>query len=322
MVDFLFDPQDISTSIVIVSWNSELLLDRCLAPFVGHPPSIEVIVFDNLSSDNTVDAVKRKYPWVKLIESDKNLGFGRGNNEAFKYCSGRNILLLNPDAFLDNLYPVELLSKTLDSSSEIAAVGAGLVHSDGRHQVGDAGWTTTLLSLAGHAFWLHRIFSFWPSIYISNPSLLRKDVLDVDWVCGACMMVKRSVIEKIGGFDEQIFMYGEDVEWGDRMKSNGYRVLLLPQLRVLHIQGATQKGSDRIYFSTKWVDARAKRFAQGRSRIAYLFFRIILFAGFGMRGAVLKLGSTFKSNLRENSKLMFRYAKYAILLPSYDDQRK
>lgn len=302
-------------SVVVVTWNSGKLIERCLSPIVDKE-GIEIIVFDNGSADNTVQKVRERFPRVKLIVSKINLGFGGGNNEAFKYCAGEFILLLNPDAFLDEqgTKPILEMRDYLRNNPQVAAVGPQLIHEDGRHQVGDGGWSTTLKSVAGHSLGLHKIISCWPSIYVSHRDLLGQQSVFLDWICGACVMVRADVVEKIGGFDVSIFMYGEDVEWGARMRTSGYSVVYLPWLKVLHIQGGTQKASGEMYFSTKWMDARAVHFKRTRSPVDYIMFKLLLVIGFLARGAVLGIVDLVRWRRCRRAVSMLRYAMHAARL--------
>ena len=109
-------------SIVIVTWKSRHLIDRCLARLAGHDETIEVLVHDNDSPDGTADYIAANYPWVQLTSGKKNLGFGRANNALFALCRGRYVLLLNPDAFLDDLEPVNAMAKHLDVDPGVAIV--------------------------------------------------------------------------------------------------------------------------------------------------------------------------------------------------------
>lgn len=309
--------RDIVASVVIVTWNSKHLIGRCLSPFDPVRSSFDVLVYDNNSADGTCDYVRENFPWVRVFQNSQNIGFGRANNAAFSYCRGEYILLLNPDAFLDEqgTAPISSLAAHLDSNSNVAAVGPQLVHEDGRHQVGDAGWATSLTSVAGHSLGLHRAFRSWPSIYISNATLLRQDYVSLDWICGACMMVRKSIIREVGGFSDKIFMYGEDVEWGERIKKRGCDVHYLPSIKVLHVQGGTQKVAGP-YFSTKWLDARATRFSEDRTSLEFAAFRFIFFTGFLAKAFSLSLIGIFYKSRRQRAWLMLKYAAYSIQMPS------
>lgn len=303
-------------SVVIVTWRSRHLIDRCLKPFVGHPAWLEVIVHDNASPDGTPEHIASAYPWVRLTAGDDNLGFGRGNNAAFALCRGRYILMLNPDAFLDDLDPLRFMAGFLENEPTVAVAGPQLVHPDGRHQVGDAGWATSLLSVMGHALWLHRIFAAVPATYLSNPALLKSDVVDVDWICGACLMARRETVVQVGGFAEDIFMYGEDVELGERIRAAGWRIAYLPSVRVLHLQGATQKADGDVYVSTRWIDGLFAAKAMGVHNDAprRLALRAILACGFGLRALAYVVKGVLKpdSDAKVKVRAMVLYARHTV----------
>lgn len=304
-------------SIVIVTYNSKSYIAECLDPLIGNP-DLQIIVVDNASPDGTGAFLAERYPGLDLIASEKNLGFSGGNNLAFAKCTADYVLLLNPDAFIKDVKVIWRLQEALEADPKLAVVGPQLINVDGSHQVGDGGWKTGLLSVAGHAFWLHRLIPSIPSIYITHPSFFKKDAVDVDWICGACMMVPRSVVQQIGGLDESIFMYGEDVEWGERARAAGYKARYLPKFKVLHVQGASQRNQDQDFFSTKWMDSRAKRYAKRANKLQYCLFKLILSAGFAFRSAVLAAASVIlhRPRLKRRSEIMMQYAAHAWQLPA------
>lgn len=262
-------------------------MERCLSPLAGDP-NIEVIVVDNASRDGTVDIVLRTYSDVKVVETGANLGFAKANNVGFTHCSHEFVLLLNPDAFLDSGAQIDDLIEIMRADDAIALVGPQLRNVDGSHQTGDAGWKDSLWSAAGHMLFLHRLMPSFPALYISHPALLARKTVDVDWVCGACLLARHSAIAAYGGLDEKIFMYGEDVEWGERMRAAGRRVVYTPFVNVLHLQGATQRKPDELFYSTKWIDNRAAKHAR-RSGASFRLFRWLCLAGFGLRLSIASL---------------------------------
>jgi hypothetical protein len=303
-------------SIVIVTYNSRSYIAECLDPLVGNP-ELEIFVVDNASLDGTANYLADRYPGLDLIASEKNLGFSGGNNLAFGKCTADYVLLLNPDAFVKDVEVIWRLQEALAADPKVAVVGPQLVNVDGTHQVGDGGWKTGLASIAGHAFWLHRLIPAIPSIYVTHPQFLKKDAVNIDWICGACMMVRRSVLNEIGGLDESIFMYGEDVEWGERARAAGYKACYLPRLKVLHVQGASQRDRDQDFFSTKWMDSRAKRYAKRATKLQYWLFKFLLSAGFRFRSTVLAAASVIlrRPQLKRRSEIMMQYAAHAQQLP-------
>jgi len=301
-------------SVVIVTYNSARLIDRCLDPVCFCDPNeVQIVVWDNGSTDGTCQRIRSHYPHVELYEGRDNRGFAAGNNAAFEHCTGDAILLINPDAFLQHFEQVSMLASYLERYRDIAAVGPMLVNADGTHQVGDAGWTHRLAHVVGHFLFLHRISPVFKSIYLTHPSLLAGGPVDVDWLCGACVLVRREVINEVGGLDETIFMYGEDVEWSERMRSRGHRLLYVPSIRVLHLQGGTQKdNAATLFVSRKWIDALSLRLSRQAPRWKFAAFKTTLVLGFFLRMIVYSLFDTFRrGHSFERAKAMYSYTGYS-----------
>lgn len=309
-------------SIVVVTYKSRGFIDRCLAPFVTRR-DLEVVLIENASGDGVVDHVRARYPFVKVIDSQDNLGFARGNNRAFEQCNGHYLLLLNPDAFVEDAGVVDRLADLLDANPDVGALGPRLNNSDGSHQVGDAGWRIRFGTILSHALLLQRMISGLPSLYLTNERLLDRERVDVDWVCGACTMVRESVVKQVGGLDEKVFMYGEDIEWGTRIRDAGWRVTYHPGISVLHLQGATQKGETQAFYSAKWLDDAAKRYVLIGSPAGYAILKAAIFAGYSMRSLLWTASGLAlrRPDLRTKGKYMWGYARHALALPSYAKQR-
>jgi len=305
---------DVTLSIVIVTYQSLDLIDRCLAPIVAVAlPQVEVVVWDNASRDGTIEHVTRTYPSVRAIASTENLGFARGNNAAFALCSGDVIVLLNPDAFIADFDDIIAMAEYLRLDPAIGAVGPRLLNADGSHQVGDAGWRTSMTSVIGHYLFLHRLFARFPALYLSNPALLTRDAVDVDWICGACLITRRDVLDAVGGLDGGIFLYGEDVEWGERCRDRGYRLVYLPRYTVRHLQGGTQRAESEAFISTRALDALADQMARGGSPLRFRLFRWVVLAGFLIRAGLYWIVGTaaHRPGALAKAAAMRRYASHA-----------
>ena len=305
-------------SVVIVTYNAKEIIDRCLRPFLScMSADFEIIIWDNNSPDGTFEYLEANYSQLQLYGHVANRGFAAGNNAAFLHCRGDYVLLLNPDVFLETFDQVRALAFYLDNCPDVAAVGPMLLNADGSHQVGDAGWRHGLANIAGHFFLLHRVISpIFKSIYLTNARLLAGDAVEVDWICGACMLVRHAVIRQVGGLDEAFFMYGEDVEWGDRMRRNGHRVLYVPKVRVFHLQGGTQRKDDSALFvSSKWIGALSKEMSNSSPRWKFTAFKIILISGFSLRMVVYGIIDVARGRRKfERSKAMYKYVAYSLTL--------
>lgn len=299
-------------SIIIVTYNSSHLMQRCLAPLLPLPHDCEVIVWDNGSGDGTGQLLRDEFPEVRLIESGMNSGFSKGNNSAAALAKGEFLILLNPDAFVSGWSVLDQMIGAM-SRSGAAIAGPQLVNLDGSHQVGDAGWRLSLLSLMGHFLFLHRLFAEWPALYLTNTALLSREQLDVDWICGACLVTRKDTFDRIGGLDEDVFMYGEDTEWGERAKSHGLRVLYFPAFRVLHLRGGTQR-SERVNFvSLKWIDNIMHR--SGRpGAFRRTASAAIMASGLMMRSILAYGRFAFGGSLpaKVRAELMWRYLSHTV----------
>jgi len=247
-------------SIIIVSWNVRELLRRCLASiYAGWPAErpLEVIVVDNASSDGSVEMVRREFPQVQLIANQDNRGFTRANNQGIAASRGRYVLLLNPDTeVLDDALTV--MVAYMEAHPKVGVVGPKLLYPDGSVQSSRRRFPTLATAFLESTI-LHQWFP-------DNPAARRYHVLDqpddrvqpVDWVVGACLMVRRQAIEAAGLLDEGFFMYSEELDWCRRIKERGWEVVYLPDARVVHHGG---KSSEQV------VPARHLHFQ--RSKVRY-----------------------------------------------------
>jgi len=304
-------------SVVIVTYNSITLIDRCLQPLLNDAYSeLQIVIWDNNSSDGTFEYIKGRYPDVNIQGGTKNLGFAAGNNAAFQFCEGDYILLLNPDAFLKTFDQVKMLVSYLTNNPDVAAVGPMLINANGSHQVGDAGWSHTLTNVIGHSLFLHRILPNFKSIYLTRPALFVREFVEVDWICGACMLVRRDVIGRVGGLKEEIFMYGEDVEWCERMRRIHVRLLYIPTIQVLHLQGGTQKDSEETLFvSRKWIAALVDQIKSSSPRWKFFALKVTLTLGFLVRAFLYLFADLLRGKVTfHRTRAMLDYASYSLAL--------
>jgi GT2 family glycosyltransferase len=244
------------------------------------PPTLEVIVVDNASSDGTAEMVASLFPWVQVIANGANLGFTRANNQAFAASCGHFVYFLNPDT--------ELLSDTLHGDSlhrlymavrgnpAVALAGPELRYADNSLQSSARRFPTPLTGFF-ESTWLARR---WPN----NPWARRLHmadwqmpfVHDVDWVVGAALLARRAALEQAiqglpfaGPFDEGFFMYSEEVDLCRRLKGLGWRILYVPQAQVIHLEGRSSDqavAARHLYFNMSKVRYWDKWFGAGWSR--------------------------------------------------------
>lgn len=236
-------------SIVIVSWNVKGLLRACLRSTLEEQQSdasprlaCEVIVVDNASTDGSADMVRQEFPAVRLIANADNVGFTRGNNQGIVASDGRHVLLLNPDTEVLDGALGEMVDY-MEHSPEVGALGPKLLYPDGRVQSSRRRFPDLRTALVESTF-LQPWFS-------GSDVLKRYYVLDrgddeiqvVDWLVGACLMMRRAAVDEVGLLDERFFMYSEELDWCYRAKKKGWKIVYLPTARVIHHEG---KSSEQV----------------------------------------------------------------------------
>lgn len=218
-------------TVVIVNWNGERYLDRCLSGLLAQTViPHEIILVDNASSDASLDIVRR-YPVVRILELTKNFGFARGNNVAIQAAAAESqwIALLNPDAFPDPHWLEALLSAVWENP-EFDVFGSRLVNAvdpsvlDG---AGDAYHVSGLVWRRGHG------------MPVASFSVQTAEVFSP---CAAAALYRRSALLEVGGFDEDYFCYVEDVDIGFRLRLSGYRCLFVPASVARHVGSGTTGG--------------------------------------------------------------------------------
>lgn len=236
-------------SIVIVSWNTVDLLRRCLVTLkdeIAGTPScdVEVFVVDNNSKDGSAEMVALEHDWVNLTVNSDNLGFAKANNQALVRASGDYLLLLNPDTEIQK-GTLNTLLTFLDKNPRAGVVAPKLLNSDGSIQRSCRQFPTffgMLFELIG----LSKIFpvgSKYGAQFREYKMLDwdHDDVRAVDQPEGACLMLRKAVIEEVGLLDEGYFMLFEEVDWCYRIKEKGWEIWFTPEAHVIHHYGQSIK---------------------------------------------------------------------------------
>ncbi len=229
---------DIVLTIQIVNWNAREHLRQALRSLFEHAPTFpfEVLVLDNASQDGSVQMVEKEFPQVRLMVSERNLGFAKGHNELARYARGRYLLILNPDTLIMRNTLTKLV-RFAEEHPEAGIIGAKLLNPDGSLQYSCRRFPNPIAAIFRNTP-LGRLFPH--NRYTRDYLMLDWDhnsVREVDWVSGAAMLVRREVYEQLGGFDERFFIYVEDVDLCYRAWQVGWKVLYYPDATIIHAIG-------------------------------------------------------------------------------------
>ncbi|MCA0987055.1 glycosyltransferase family 2 protein [Guptibacillus algicola] len=230
----------VNVSIIIVNWNTKDLLIQCLDSIYKTCGSVDfdVHVVDNNSEDGSVGAVLEQYPDVILYNPKKNLGFAKANNHAIRNSDSNFVFLLNPDTILFEQTLYKMVEYINDSKNKnVAAIGCKLLNTDYSTQASCRKFPT-VLSYSFITLKLHHVF---PNFKHYKEYLMDdfdyKQVKNVDQIMGACMLIRREVISELNGFDENFWIWFEEVDLCKRIKEKGWDIHFYPFSEMIHYQG-------------------------------------------------------------------------------------
>src|SRR3989344_4116278 len=217
-------------SVIIVAYNSENFIERCIRSVLKYEPNCELIVFDNNSSDKTIDRVKLLESRVKIIESDVNLGFARANNNAVKMATGNFLFFLNPDTEL-TMPVVNKLIEFYEITPNVGLIAPKLEMVNGKIQTSVRKLPTVFGAFKEFILGMKGEYSE----YVPG----MEDPTEVEMVYGAAILIKKDLFEKLGGFDGRYFLYYEDIDLCRRVRQLGKKVYFHPKVTIKHLLGGT-----------------------------------------------------------------------------------
>ncbi|HEY4148790.1 MAG TPA: glycosyltransferase family 2 protein, partial [Chitinophagaceae bacterium] len=230
-------------SIIIINYNVKYFLEQCLYSVQKALQCIEgeIIVIDNCSADGSLEYLQPAFPGVRFIANKENAGFSKANNQGWRLAKGDYVLFLNPDTLLAE----DSLRRSLDmmeAAPQAGALGIRMIDGSGHYlpesKRGNPSALVSFYKLSG----LTRLFprsEVFAHYYLGHLSLAENQEVEV--LAGAYMMVRKSMLETTGGFDERFFMYGEDVDLSYRIRQLGYKNLYLADSTIIHFKGESTK---------------------------------------------------------------------------------
>ena len=226
-------------SIVIVSYNARTDLERCLTSLTEHPPALphDIIVVDNASTDDNVAAVRRGWPGVQVSAQSTNRGFAHANNIGIRATTGALVLLLNSDTIVPP-GAIDRLTARLLAVPDAAAAGPRLVDDDGRIEVSFGAMISPLAELRQKV--RGALYARGVAAVVRRVEANANREQFVDWVSGACLLVRRADAEAAGLLDERYFLYTEDVDFCAALRARGRRILFTPVAEIIHRRGRSR----------------------------------------------------------------------------------
>lgn len=220
-------------SIIIVNYNTLELTQTCIESVQNHTKAIdyEIILVDNASTDGSIEYFS-SLEGILFVESGGNIGFGRANNLGYKYSSGRYLLMLNSDTILENDVLSRMVHHFDQQPDDVACLGSLLVHADRKPSC----------SFGYYVDWREE-FGF--NVTKGSTTIISGSQEVVEYVSGADLFVRRSVVEQYGLFDPDFFMYYEDMELGYRYRAHGLQSVIVNESGIVHLEGASSKNSCR-----------------------------------------------------------------------------
>ncbi len=263
-------------SVVIVNWNTCDLLARCLRSLAETvlDTRFEVWVVDNNSSDGSVEMVRRDFPAVRLILNSENVGFARANNQAIARCRGRHLLLLNSDTRVLS-GSVDRVVRFMDEHPRAGVAGVRLLNPDGSFQAGYTPFPTLgqeflILSTLGRRVCRPTFPSYGPQVEWGPQRV-------AGYLEGAFLLARRQAADQVGGLDERIFMYAEDVDWCYRFHRAGWEVWYLPAAPIIHYGGQSSR-QRRAQMEAQLYGSRVYFFRKHYGGLAALGLEALIYA--------------------------------------------
>ena len=296
-------------SIIIVNWNSWKDLINCINSIRENANNInyEIIVIDNCSTDDSIVEIKNSIKDIFLIENKNNVGFPAANNQAFKIANGKYLLALNPDTIIKK-DTLQKSIKYLSNDETIGCIGVKTLKENGDVLNSCARSYPTLWSTFCHLFYLNTIFKKAKFHHSSEMEYWdHNNSCDIDLLHGGFMMFPNLIYQKIGGFDEKIPMFYEDIEYCCRIKKNGYRIFYLAEVEIIHLVGRSISKANPSWISGLYCDANYFYFLEYRggnlSAFIYILMMILtipvrlIYSPFIWLGFYIKKGKTKKMSL-------------------------
>lgn len=310
-------------SIIIVSYNTKDDLKQCIEGLLKESDTLEVYVIDNASVDGSVEMIESYFkdkPAIHLIKNNQNVGFTPACNQPLLLCKGQYILFLNSDT-INRSKPLSLMVDYMNNNLDVGVLGPKLFYGDGSLQLSSfpkSEFLNLLNIILWHLLTSRIAESLLIRLFQNGASLKEKDV---GWVSGACLLIRKELVLKLGGFDENFFLSAQDsLDLCKRVRNENYRVVYYPKAEVVHYCGRSSKGNVT-------VDKQVRFFThmhQGHLYYYYKYYGIVALWSLKLFFSTLSLckalvagilfSVTFSDRLRDKSKARLYTAVKILML--------
>jgi hypothetical protein len=280
-------------SVLIVNWRSKEYLRPCIESIESTCADLcpQIVVVDGGSFDGCGEMLAAEFPRVTFIQSPENIGFGRSNNLGFEQVAGEAVLFLNPDTELKE-GAASALVRELERLPAAGAVGPRLLNTDGSLQTNCVQSLPTPLNQALDSDLLRRLFpkfSIWGTagVFSCHTSV------EVEAICGACILIRSEVFRKVSGFSAEYFMYGEDMDLCAKVRRCGLKIFHVPSAKVLHHGGRSSAGSFGKLSSIVMRDSVFRFIRKDQGNLAAFIYRVLMAISALVRIVLLALGCVF-----------------------------
>ena len=309
-------------SVIIVNYNVKYFLEQCLCSVQKAIAVIdaEIIVIDNHSTDGSLEYLRPLFPSVIFLVNEKNIGFGKANNIALQKAKADFILFLNPDTIVNETCFSHCIS-FLKTAQNNGAAGIRMIDGSGKFLPESK---RSFPSPVSSFYKLIGLASLFPSSKCFNHYALgnldKNKTHEIDVLAGAFMIIKKEVLEKVSGFDESFFMYGEDIDLSYRIKHAGYKIFYLGETTIIHFKGESAK-KQNINYVRMFYNAMDIFVSKHYSRTVSFFFSLFIWFAIAIRtittlfqGIFFKLA--FQKNKAENS------FSQSLIVGSFEEQNE
>lgn len=286
----------IDLTVIIVNYNSKDCLKTCLNSILTYSlkAKIEIFVSDNNSHDGSIYMVKNYFPQVYLIENGDNIGYSAAANKAIRQSSGKYILILNNDTEILN-NSIDTMVDIMDKMQDVGILGCRLLNSDGTLQQSFGYFNLGFLSEAIQKFFFNR-YKRGNRFVGSYLNRIHNKFREVDWISGACIMVRRKAIEDVELMDENYFMYFEEIDLCNRIREKGWKIYYTPEAKMIHHGGK----SSNFNYDMIMIEYRKSQMYFYKIHYGILYLKILKMYLI-LKTSFLYIRNSLKGLLKENN---------------------